>query len=468
MSKMNLNTDVQSAETFPIKLECLSKGVDRILARWTGENRPTKLTLLNDLAAAISPGSNWGALKAKQTKRAHPQTRQNTSFIPAINRSAKEFPARLAEVKNTGNGIDLAYLVEKIRPLFAMRHAGDPIIGLELSVVEGNGYSDASIYAKLILNRGDAIGIAEAYASDLEPIAAQLVFNAVQNLNSIELYPTLAQNACSALRIVVGPFDCVLSIPEFYGRTPDESHASQGVRVLLDEGDTPSVTDLDLALRLLSAVAPHLGQKQFVEHGSVRFRLSQPLMQVWEPIGFATPDLLDDRPMFWIPDGEYWAHEGDNYLLDHNIWTHSTLGEPLDLALALINIDDPDVYLRVALTPMPKRSQKSGQRQENWRGGFHPDFQVLRIREGEPVQELCLDDPTKERFERGFIGWAIHEGHEVVEDRARTRTEALIPRDLRRASQHLLQVEAIMNGADPTDKELLRRIREGKGSDQAG
>jgi hypothetical protein len=459
MSKMYLNTDVQSAETLPIKLEDLSKGVDRILERWTGENRPTKLTLLNDLAAAISPGSNWGALKAKQTKRANPQTGQNTSFIPAIDRSAKEFPARLAEVKNTGNGVDLAYLVEEIRPLFAMRHAGDPIIGLELSAVEGNGYSEASIYAKLILNRGDAIGIAEAYASDLEPVVAQLVYNAIQNLNSIELYPTLAQSACNALRIVVGPFDCVLSIPEFYGRMTDESHASQGVRVLLDEGDTPSVTDLDLALRLASAVAPHLGQKQFAEHGSVRFRLSQPLMQVWEPIGFTAPDPLDDRPMFWVPDGEYWTHEGDNYLLDHNIWTHSTLGEPLDLALALINIDDPDVYVRVALTPMPKRSQRSGQRQENWRGGFHRDFQVLRIRAGQPTQELLLDAETKKRFEAGFLGWAMHEGHEVIDDRALTSTEALIPRDLRRASQHLLQVEAIMNGVDPRDKELLRGFR---------
>jgi len=454
-----MNTDVQSVETFPIKLEGLSKGVDRILERWTGENRPTKLTLLNDLAAAISPGSNWGALKAKQTKRAHLPTGKNTSFIPAINRSAKEFPARLAEVKNTENGIDLAYLVEEIRPLFAMRHAGDPIIGLELSVVEGNGYSEASIYAKLILNHGDAIGIFEVYASDLEPIAAQLVFNAIQNLNSIELYPTLAQSACSALRIVVGPFDCVLSIPEFYGRMPDENHASQGMRVLLDEGDTPSVTDLDLALRLASAVAPHLGQKQFAEHGSVRFRLSQPLMQVWEPIGFTAPDLLDDRPMFWIPDGEYWAHEGDNYLLDHNIWTHSTLGEPLDLALALINIDDSDVYLKVLLTPMPKRSQRSGQRHENWRGGFHRDFQVLRIRAGQPTQELRLDAATKKRFEAGFLGWAMHEGHEIVEDRALTRTEALIPRNLRRASQHLRQVEAIMNGVDPRDTELLRGLK---------
>lgn len=465
---MNINTDVPSAEMFPVELDRLSKGVDRILKRWTDEYRPTKLTLLNDLAAAISPGSNWGALKAKQSKRARLPAGQNTSFIPAVNRSAKEFPARLAEVKNSGNGIDLAYLIEEIRPLFGMQHAGDPIIGLELSVVEGNGFSEASIYAKLILNRGGVIDIAEAYASDLEPVVAQLIYDAIQNLNSIELYPTLAQSDCNALRIVVGPFNCVLSIPELFGRVPDDGYASQGVRVLLDVGDTPSVTDLDLALRLASAVAPHLGQKQFAEVGSLRFMLSQPLMQVWNTVEFSPPDSLNDRPMFWMPDGEYWTHEGDDYLLDQNIWTHSTLGEPLDLALALINIDDPDVYLKVSLSPMPKRSKRSDRLQENWRGGFYRDFQILRIREGEPVQELRLDDQTKERFERGFIGWAVHEGHEVVEDRARTKTEALIPRDVRRASQHLRQVEAIMNGADPTDKELLRRIREGKGGEQAG
>ena len=468
MSQMNTNADMPSPVTFPVELDNLSKGVDRILERWTGEGRPTKLTLLNDLAAAISPGSNWGALKAKQTKRVRLPTGQNTSFIPAINRSAKEFPARLSEVKNTGNGIDIAYLVEEIRPLFAMRHAGNPIIGLELNVMEDNGYSEASIYAKLILSRDGAVSIAEAYASDLEPVVAQLIFNAIQNLNCVELYPTLAQSDCQKLRIVVGPFDCLLSVPEFYGQTPDDDYASQGVRVLLDEGGTPSVTDLDLALRLASAAAPHLGQKQFVEHGGVRFRLSQPLMQVWKPVEYSVPDVLDHTPMFWIAEGKYWTHEGDHYLLDHNIWTHSTLGEPLDLALALINIDDPDVYLKVALTPRPKSPKKNGQLQENWRGGFHRDFHVLRIRDGEPTQELRLEADTKKRFEAGFIGWAVHEGHEVVEDRARTRVEALIPRDLRRASQHLRQVEAIMNGVDPRDKELLRRIREGKGDEQAG
>ena len=73
-----------------------------------------------------------------------------------------------------------------------------------------------------------------------------------------------------------------------------------------------------------------------------------------------------------------------------------------------------------------------------------------------------MSGTTKDRFEKGFLGWAFHEGHEVVDDLSRTKTEALIQRDVRRATQHLRQVEAIMGGVDPRDKELLKRIREAK------
>jgi len=458
---MNMTQKPLPVGTIPVNLDHLSKGVDRILERWVGNDRPTKLTLLNDLAAALSPGSNWGALKAKQSGQQPLSADVSVKLIPTIDRSAAELPARLAEVKRDENGIELADLTTEIRPLFGKRHAGDPIIGLELSVAEGNGYSEASIYAKLIMSKDGRVSVRRVYASDLEPQTAHLVYNAVQNLDSIDLYPMLAQGACQALRILLGPFNCVLSVPEHYSSSPGKDFASQGLRVLMDEGETPSITDVDLALRLASAAVPFQNREQFRELRAVRFKLSQPLMQIWEPADFSAPDHLDDRPMYWIPEGGYWTHQ-DDYLIDHNIWIPSTLGEPLDLALALIDIDDPDVYLHASLTPMPKRGRKSGELEENWRGGFHSQFQVLRISEGGPVQRLRLSGATKERFERGFVGWAVHEGHEVVDDLSHAKTEALIPRDMRRASQHLRQVEAIMNGVDPKDRELLKRIREGK------
>lgn len=234
--------------------------------------------------------------------------------------------------------------------------------------------------------------------------------------------------------------------------------ASQGVKVLIEAGETPSLQDLELGLRLASAAVPLLGLDQYSEDGSVRYKLTQPLQQVWRPVEFTADDLLDDRPMFRKPGTQAWTHD-DDFLYDNNIWTYATLGEPLDLALALIDVDDQDVYLKVGLTPMPKQSRKSGQRVPYLRGGFHRDFRVLRIRPGETVQELTLDVETRDRFTTGFVGWAIHEGHEVVDDVTWVRAEALIPLDVRRASQHLRQVEAIMGGADPHDRELLRRIR---------
>jgi len=306
MSKMN--TEVPSDDAVLIEFNRLSKGVDRILERWIGDNCPTKLMLLNDLANAISPGSNWGALKAKRSGHQKPAKNFDTKLIPSVDRSAKQLSARLTEVRYDTECVELTWFIEEIRPLFGLLYSGDPIIGLELSIVDGNGYTEASIHTKLLLNRRGAIYVAEAYATDLEPLVAQLIYNAVQNLNSVDLYPALAQADCRTLRILVGPFDCALSIPELYGRASSEGSASQGLRVLIDEGETPSTTDLDLALRLASVAIPLLGLDQFEGFDGVRFKLSQPLMQVWEPTEFSVPDLLDERPMFWIPDGEYWTH----------------------------------------------------------------------------------------------------------------------------------------------------------------
>ncbi|MEM7741836.1 MAG: hypothetical protein AAF225_13670 [Pseudomonadota bacterium] len=455
---MNKPYPTPAGETVEVAFDQLSKGIDRILNRWEGPDRPTKLALLNDLAAAISPGANWGALKAKA---AMPMT-QNAVFdaasIPTPDRGAHVLPARLSEVRSPEKNVELVQLIDEARPLFGLRHGEDRIVGLQLSVTDGNGFTDASIYFKLVLERQGQLHVQSPFADVLEPLVAQLIYNAIQNLNSVELYPTYAQSDCGVLRILLGPFDCAVAIPEFYGRRPDEDSASQGVKVLIEEGETPSLEDLDLGLRLASAAVPHLGLDHYPEDRPVRYKLTQPLSQVWKPVEFVAHDLLDDRPMFRKPGTSAWTHQ-DDFLLDENIWTHATLGEPLDLALALIDVDDQDVYLKVGLTPMPKQGRRAGKRAPNWRGGFHRDFQVLRIRPGKTPQELTLDPQVHERFQTGFVGWAIHEGHELVDDVKRVRAEALIPRDVRRASQHLRQVEAIINGADPHDKELLRRIR---------
>ena len=67
---MTTNRDTSQNHPITTSLENLSKGVNRILKRWADPKKPTKLSLLNDLAQAIRPGANWGALKASKLEGA--------------------------------------------------------------------------------------------------------------------------------------------------------------------------------------------------------------------------------------------------------------------------------------------------------------------------------------------------------------------------------------------------------------
>ncbi|WP_299916014.1 hypothetical protein [uncultured Roseobacter sp.] len=455
---MTTHSDMPHGETLAVKFDQLSKGIDRVLDRWTGDNRPTKLTLLNDLAASIRPGANWSALKADATKVAGtPLATSHASLIPMVKTPEADFPARLCPVRSGEHDLPLAELIEEVQPLFSLHHDGDPIIGLELSVTDGNGYCDASIYNRLIVLRDGVARVDGVHAYDLSPDAARLIYCAIQNLQSTELYPVFAQSACGSLRVLIGPTSCAVSLPEIYARGAPASLPSQGLRVLFDEGDVPSAGNVDIALRLASAALPHLGLGQFPADAPVQFKLSEPLTGVWASVPFDFSDALDDRPMFREPGTQDWTHNAD-LLYDAGIQPHGTLGESLDLALALIDVDDPYIYLKVSLISGPKNPRGSSGLKPGWRGGFHRAWEVLRLRHGHPAECLSLDAATRQRFETGFNGWALREGYSLTDDPSLVKAEALIARDSRRASHHLKQVAAIMEGADPTDDALMKSL----------
>ena len=452
---MKKHPTMPSGGAIRVEFDQLSKGIDRILDRWTNDNRPTKLSLLNDLSAAIRSGADWGALKAAaSTQSLTVNGKTHVGLIPPVAKPAVDLPARLCAINIGENDLRLAELTADVKPLFSLTHGNDPIIGLELSLTDGNGFCDVSIYNRLILFRDGAAYAKSVHAYDLAPDAARLIYCAIQNLQSTELYPVFAQSDCGRLRILLGPTQCVLSLPEVYSRGAPASIPSQGLRVLFDEGDAPSAVDIDISLRLASVALPHLDLEQFPMDKPVQFRLSEPLTQIWEPIDFEYSSHLDERAMFRELGTEDWMHY-DDFLLDERIDLNGTLGEPLDLALALVDIDDPDVYLKVSLTSGPKngRSRKPG-----WRGGFHADWEVLRLRAGRPAEILSLDDETRKRLEAGLNGWAVHEGYSMTNDLSLVKAEALIARDLRRASHHMNQVEAIMDGADPTNEALMKSL----------
>ena len=455
---MTTQPTMPSGGSLSVEFDQLSSGIDRILDRWTCGNRPTKLTLLNDLAAAIQPSADWGALKAAAAKPSlAPNGESHASLIPHVPKPAVGLPARLSAVKNGENDLRLADLADDVQPLFSLKHGEDPIIGLELSVTDGNGFCDASIYYRLILLRDGEPYVKSVHAYDLASDAARLIFCAIQNLQSTDLYPVFAQLDCGRLLILLGPSHCVVSLPEKFGRGAPANMPSQGVRVLFDEGDAPSAADINLSLRLASAALPHLGLKQFPKDTPIQFKLSEPLTHVWTPVEFEFSPYLDERPMFRQPGTKDWTHDAE-FLLDARIGKYVAFGEPLDLALALIDIDDPEVYLKVSLTPGPKNPRGSKGLKPGGRGGFHRAWEVLRLRQGKPAETLFLDAVTRLRLETGLNGWAVHEGYHVTDNWSLVKAEALVARDIRRASHHMKQVEAVMDGADPTDETMMKSL----------
>lgn len=459
-----MSNDPNGTSTHPVttSLERLSIGIDRILDRWTTPNRPRKLSLLNDLASAIHKGSDWGALKhasrqpvAKGEPATFPRrSTEHIAHIPMASRSANVLPARLFAIPHLDDRIAICELADDARSLFSMSHDGDPILGLDLQVWEGNGEVDVSIFARLILLRAGSVVVEDVDAWEMNPEIARLVYCAVQNLQRAPIYNALAQLDCFSMHIILGPFDVALAIPDGSGRAASRELPTQGVRILIDEGSAPEAVDLDVSLRLLGAALPALGFEGFPRESPVRFQISQQREKIWSSIGFEIPNELDHyRSLFRRKQSDDWVHS-DLFVLRSGHQYCETISEALDLSLALVDVDAPDLFLHVRLAPVPS-SRGSSKRKPGWRGGIVEDWRVVRLEAGLEPQVLSLDHETNARLARGINGWAMHEGYSIGKEATPQCIEALVPRSRRRASRHMEQVRAIINGADPLDTELI-------------
>lgn len=424
-------------------LEALSKGIDRILKRWPEPNKPSKLSLLNDLAQAIRPGANWGALKSQQ-REVQPAARQNNmALIPRPGREARTLPARMFPIDAMDNGSSIFELSEDVKPLFGMTHRGHPIVGLVLSAWDGNGSCDISIFTRFVLVKDGQIVVETAHAWEMSANVGHLVLQAVQNLQWTNLYPTYAQSDCSHLCVLVGPFYGAAALPGSGYRRAGVDVESQGLRLLFDPNEVPSLEDIDTCLRLASSSLQGLELEAFPSADPIQFRISQPRMNVWSATDFPIPELLDGRDLFRPNTRSDWSHGGD-FMWKRRVSKYGKLGEALDLALTLIDVDDPEVYLHVHLTSEPK-SAKNARAQPGWRGGMVKGWRVLKMELGSDPMILSLDEETEQRLAAGLHGWAKNEGYSVETERPKQAVEALIFRDARRASHHLDEVQAIMD-----------------------
>jgi len=442
---MTFDRNRSHSHSVTITLEALSKGIDTIMKRWKEPNRPSKLLLLNDLAHAIRPGANWGALKSHQLEVKPVARQDNTALIPRPEPDSRTLPARMFPVDTMDHGSTIFELSEDVKPLFGMTQRGHPIVGLVLSAWDGNGSCDISIFTRFVLVVDGEIVVETAHALEMSTSVGHLVLQAVQNLQWTNLYPTYAQSDCSHLCVLVGPFYGAAALPGSGYRRAGVDVESQGLRLLFDQNKVPSLEDIDTCLRLVSSSLPGLELEAFPSSHPIQFRISQPRLNVWAATKFPIPEALDGRDLFRPNSRSDWCHGGD-FMRRRRVSEYGKLGRALDLALAVIDVDDPEVYLHVHLTSEPKRA-KNAQARPGWRGGLVEGWRVLKMKPGSEPMILSLDEESKKQFAAGLHGWAKNEGYSVETEIPKQSVEALISRDARRASHHLDEMRALMDSS---------------------
>jgi hypothetical protein len=442
-----MKTETDPPQLVTTSLGRLSKAIDRILSRFPSVDRPTKLTLLNDLAAAIRPGSNWGALKAALRPVAPVELQDAAAAVvtvPSAPPGARVLPARLCAIEAEPEQPSLGDLLEDARPLFDLTHLGLPIVGLELEAYEGNGDLDVSPWPNLLVLNDGQVEHCRPHALDMSDAVARLAFGAVQNLAVAPLYSVLGQLDTTSIHVILGRCGAAAAVPSTNGWGASREMPTQGVRVLLAKERPPAARDLEILLALAGAAMPHLGLHGFGPLESpVRLTLSAPREMAWRPVEATIPEALGEHDTFWRKGGRSWSPGApDDFLCGK---PHK-LDEALDLALAVLDINDPDIFLHASVSPPPK--MRPGSLPEaGWRGGLAAGWRILRMRPGAQSEVLDLGREDRHRLERALNGWAMREGFRLTESDKRS-IEFVILRDRRRASHHLGEVRALAEAAD--------------------
>jgi hypothetical protein len=428
---MNTETEADRHQLVTTSLVRLSSAISRILSRFSSESTPTKLTLLNDLAEAIRPGSNWEALEAAMRPEAQEERRQAAAAevaIPPAPRGARTLPARLWLIEDEAEQVRLRDLIEDSRPLFVLTHRGLPIVGLELQAYDGNGDLDVSFWPNLFVLKDGQVAYYTPHALGMEDEVARLAFGAVQNLTAAPFYSVFGQLDAASLRIILGPCAAAAAIPSSVGQAAPRDIATQSVRVIAAKDSPPDERELEILLALAGSAMPHLGVKGFgTLDGIVRLRISVPRHVTCSPVKMSLPDALGEYDSFWRNGGEGWSAADPRGLYSG---IPGTIAEALDLALAVLNIDDPDLFLHAWVYP-PSKKELNSRPEVGWRGGLFAGWRILRLRPGAPAESLSLPPEEWNRLELSLNGWTIREGLRVG-DPGKDAIEFLILRGRRR------------------------------------
>ena len=420
----------------------LSRGAEAVLKRFPKSQRPDKNAILNDIAAALKPGKNWGGLLADarsqlQTRHLLDQVISSLSQIPARSSTRAAVSAHIGAVErriSDARGlIDLAPFASPVGQAAAEKLIDGAILaGIVVDIFEEQaGYGVQPITTLLLIRDGQMLALDYILIETSLEISV-LVLGVLQEVWLTEWTDLLRSEGISMAKVIVGPRRGAAVVPfetiEAVKRQQDvDKLDAEAVRFVVPE-ENYDPEDTDLLVRLTEMALPALAE---IESKLVRIDLAgrNPDTGIWMPIDQSIPAPPWERDYIVQTSRGDWVSAKDDPTGSGMTLSH-LMGEALAFVLDYhgISFQEPLCIEASAREMSPKNRIRE----------FGTDWRILVWRDGK-LGEWRLSDPDKHaQLRRQLESWLVSERSQIKapEDLAKTAIRVLSARSTYRNTTH--------------------------------
>ena len=408
----------------------ISQAVDRIIARWPKDDadRPEKQAFLNDFAASVQPGRNWGSLVANCLTAAKVSPSQNETparlrkaiaGLKSLPVSATAVGARVTEYKNAQELLDSPSLLDiNIADACLDLPGGGNVVGVCLRVIETQSWAQFEFDPILVVeDEGEVITMnVDLHAAPSALLAA--LYRIMERASRLQWWSFLQSHGLSQAYLVFGPAHCIGLIPwgAFDMLAKEERidrHHSNAVQLIANpHSDVANYrTDIIEMAGMVARILPELAY-YWTEGADGPFRLD---LDVKEPIkatfGAPLPGLPTDLPphgfLARTSSRSKWLTSQSDKAALLPLYLDHGLGEALHFALRAIGLNDEKGIFLLARVHQTKPGRPMTQSiAENW--------QVVALQDG-ALRAWSLEDPDAQKsFRLNFEAWLREESKMTV------------------------------------------------------
>lgn len=408
----------------------ISQAADRIMARWPKDDvsRPEKLAILNDFAASVRPGTNWGGLVEKcrgAAKDSHSEAesaarlRKIVANVKSLSGTATAVGARVTEFADAQGLLDSpSMLTSQVADACLDLPGGGNLVGVCLRVFETQSWAQFEIDPVLVIEESGEVVTMNVDIHDTPAALLAALYRIMERASQLQWWSFLQSHGLSQAYLVFGPAHCVGLIPWgafdllSKGKPIDRHHRDAVLLIADPASDAPDHrTDIIKMAGLVARILPDLTY-HWSEGADGPFRLE---LDLREPIKTNQGDPLADLPTELPTHGflartssrSKWITSHSDKAVSLPLHLDHGLGEALHFALKAIGLSDERsliLYARV------NRSRPG----KAFSGFISDDWQVLILHDGALRSWSVAEPEAQKSFRRNFEAWIKVESNITV------------------------------------------------------